>query len=67
MMTCNVVAAIALEEPVFSPIHPEDTGCIFNQNHAYGSNYVVSHPAWRRWTHIIEFLLLKVTFVNECI
>jgi len=63
-MTCNVVT-IALEEPVSSPIHPEDTGYIFHQNHAYESNYVVSHPALRRWTHIIGFLLLNVMFVNE--
>jgi hypothetical protein len=52
-MASNVVVTITLEVPVSSPIHPEDIGCIFHQNHAYESNYVVSHPAWRRWTHII--------------
>ena len=65
MMTCDVVVTITLEEPVSSPIHPEGTGCIFLQNHASQSNYVVSHPAWRRWNHIIEILLPKVMFVNE--
>ena len=33
-MTCNVVVTITLEKPVSSPIHPEDTGCIFHQYHA---------------------------------
>ena len=32
-MTCNV-DTLALAEAVSSPVHPEDIGCIFHQNHA---------------------------------